>query len=267
MSRFLKSLMLTCALGAGGLSLSACVTPIPEYVPLSGPARAALTSTEVVAPIRQSEIYIYVAPVNTGGQGGLIGALVAAGIEAGNTSAAEEAVKPARDAVIDFNFDETLRQDLQTSLSAVDFLKVDGVRVVKDVSIASINPAISDSPRDAVLLTAADYQFSSDGSSVTVTLLANLFASSPTMDAFKPAKGGNTKDLSSAGNALYRGKFIAMVPLDVSTGKRETNIAAWSADGGAKLRKALNDGSAEVTGKLARDIQQPPPPVLPAPAK
>ncbi|MBX3480191.1 MAG: hypothetical protein KF842_07315 [Caulobacter sp.] len=267
MSRFLKSLALTCALGAGGMSLSACVTAVPEYVPLSGAAREALTSTEVVAPIRQSEIYIYVAPVNTGGQGGLIGALVAAGIEAGNASAAEEAVKPARDAIIDFNFDETLRQDLQSSLSQVSFLKVDGVRVVKDISLASINGSITNSPRDAVLMTAADYQLSTDASSVTVTLYANLFSSSPTMDAFKPAKGGDAKNVSGVGNALYRGKFIAMIPLDTPTGKRETNVAAWSADGGAKLRKALAQGSAEVAGKLARDIQQPPPPVLPAPAK
>jgi len=255
--------MLACALGAGAMGLTACVTPIPEHVPLSIAAREAVTSTEVVAPVRQSEIYVYVAPVNTGGQGGMIGVLIAAGIDAANTSAAEEDVKPARDAIIDFNFDEMLRQDLTTSLADVGFLKASGVRVVRDVSAANLNKAISDSPQDAVLMTVADYQFNSDASAVTVTMYASLYSSSPAMDAFKPAKGGDAKFLYAPGNALYRNKFAYVVDMPGSRGKRVDNIAAWSADGGAPLRKALTEGSTEVTRQLAKDLplDPPPPPV------
>src|SRR5580692_1676538 len=91
------------------LFLGACAG-IPPHEALPDAARDKISSTEVVLPIKQREIYVFV-PNSTAGAasgGGLIGALVDAGINDIRTSKAEAAVKPLRDALVDFDFDKIL---------------------------------------------------------------------------------------------------------------------------------------------------------------
>ena len=256
-----KSILLACAVTLAGASLSACVTPVPFKVPLATAARDAITSTEVVAPVKQSEIYVYAAPVSTGGQGGLIGALVAAGIDAASTEAAQKAVQPARDSIVDYDFDGRLKADLQTKLSGVSFLKVEGVRVSKDAFQTGLDKDIAGSKASAVLITVADYQFSTDAASVTVTLAADLYANSAALNAFKPTATANAKVPSYGGNSIYRNTFTYSQLLPAPTTVRDTNIRMWAADNGKAIREALDAGSAAVAGKLATDIQRAPPPV------
>lgn len=274
MRNFIRPAMLASVLMLGA-SLSACVTPIPANLPLATGAREAIASTEVVAPIKQNEIYIYVIPSTVGaaagGAGGMIGALVGAavdtGINAANTKAAEDAVRPARDAVVDYNFDGTLTADLQKALTDVGFLKVQGVRVSKDLYQTGLDKAVTDSKAGAVLMTVADYQFSGDASSVTITLTADLYAKDPALVGFKPTKTANAKIVAHPGNSIYRNTFTHVTPVPGVVGKREANVAAWSADNGKAIRAALDAGSASVTAKLAQDIQRAPPPVAAKPAK
>ena len=98
------------------VTITACVTPIPEHVALDPAARASIDSTEVVAPVRQSEIYVFVPAATAGQANGLIGALIDAGIDAHRAKTAGDSVKPLRVALVDYNFDQKLQGDLQTSL-------------------------------------------------------------------------------------------------------------------------------------------------------
>ena len=256
-----KSIFTACAIALASASLSACVTPVPYNVPLANGAREAITSTDVVAPVKQAEIYVYVAPVSTGGQGGMIGALVAAGIDAAVQEKAQKAVQPARDAIVDYDFDGRLKADLQSSLGGVGFLKLQGVRVTKDAFQPGLDKAIADSTAGTVLITVADYQFSADAASVTVTLSADLYAKDAALAPFKPTATANAKVASYPGNAIYRNTFTYSQPLPGATTDRDANIRTWSANGGKAIRDALDAGSASVTGKLATDIQRAPPPV------
>jgi hypothetical protein len=258
-SRLLQSLLLAGILGASALGMGGCVTVTPEHVPLSQAARDSIVSTELIAPIKQSEIYLFVPPsqVAAAGGGGLLLALIDAGVDSARTHNAEEAVKTVRDSVIDYNFDEVLRADLQKSMSTVPFLKLDGVRVTKDVTDASLDAAIVQSKASAVLFTSADYQLSNDGSILTVVISANLFANSDALQALKPPKG-DAKIKTAVSNALYRNRLTYTAPLPGIIGDRTNNLAIWSANNGAELRKALNAGSAALAAKLAEDIQAAP---------
>lgn len=266
-----KSVLTACAVVLAGASLSACVTPIPANLPLATGARDAISSTEVVAPIKQNEIYVYVIPSTGGGAAGasfgLVGALVGtavdASINAANTKSAEDDVKPARNAVVDYNFDAVLAADLQKSLAEVGFLKLQGVRVTKDQYQPGLDKAVTDSTAGVVLMTIADYQFNGDASAVTVTMTADLYAKDPALAAFKPTKTANAKLIAYPGNSIYRNTFTYTQPLAGASTKRPENIAKWSADGGKAIRQALDAGSAAVAGKLATDIQRAPPPVAP----
>lgn len=266
-----RSILLACAMTLAGASLSACVTPIPANLPLATGARDAITSTEVVAPIAQNEIYVYVIPSTAGaavgGGFGIVGALAGAavdvGVNAANTKAAETDVKPARDAIVDYNFDGVLTADLQKSLGEVGFLKVQGVRVTKDIAQASLDKTVKDSTAGVVLVTFAKYEFNGDATSLTVTMTADLYAKDPALAGYKPTKTANAKLLVYPGNSIYRNTFTYVQPLAGATTKRDLNIAKWSADKGKAIRDALDAGSAAVAGKLATDIQRAPPPVAP----
>ena len=122
-------------------ALAAC-SGMPVHEVLPDGARDRIGSTEVVAPVRQSEIYVFVPVATAGASQGLIGALVDVTIDSIRTSKAENAVKPLRNALVDFNFDDALQSDLKASLAQSKWLKVQNVRVQKDIS----NNAMAEAP-------------------------------------------------------------------------------------------------------------------------
>jgi hypothetical protein len=249
--RFTQFLLLSCA----ALSLSACVTVTPEHVPLAAGARDAIASTEIVAPVAQSEIYVFVpdSQLATNGGGGLLLALIDAGVDSARTHNAETAVKPVRDALVDYNFDEKLRNDLHSSLSQVSFLHVGDARVIKEVLPKNIDQAITDSKGAAVLVVGADYHLSNDGSQMTVTVAADMFANNTALTPFKPAKG-NAKIKSAAENALYRTKLVYSETIPGATTKRDENVPLWTADNGKALRGTLDRATADLSRRLAADL-------------
>jgi hypothetical protein len=232
--------------------------------------RASIDSTEVVAPIKQNEIYIYMPPStagsSAGAQGGLIGALVGAAIDASVDSAhaksAQQSIKPVRDAAVDYNFDETLKGDLKQSLGQVDWLKVDGVRVMKDATTAGYDKAIKDSKKGAVLIVVSDYQLNDTGTTLTVSVAADLFANNDALRKLKPSTDPK-QALSEPARALYRTKIVEMVDAPGAKATRAENMPLWAADNAKLLRTSLDTAASNLSRRLAEDIQKAPEPAAP----
>lgn len=237
------------------LLLAACAT-LPPTQPLPGQARSEISSSEVVVPIRQSEIYVFVpdSQIAAAGGGGLLLALIDAGVNSVRTSKAETAVKPLRDAVVDFDFDAMMRDDLKDSLSHLDWLHVHDVHVVKDVTPKGFDNELVGSKDEAVLFTTMDYQLSNDASALTITLNAGLYANSDALRALRPGKASSPSALE---NAIYRNTFRFDAPAPSPTIDRDQNIAEWSADHGAVLRAALKKGASDLAARLAGDLGGP----------
>jgi hypothetical protein len=234
--------------------LSACAAvPSHELLPMA--ARDKLTATEVAVPIPQSEIYVFVpqSQLATYGGGGLILALIDAGVDSVRTSKAEDAVKPLRDAMVDYDFDGSFQSDLKTSLSQVSFLHPDSVHVVKAVNYDAFDGVIAASKDSAVLFTTTDYHLSNDADMLDVTVRADLIGNSADLRALKP---WTAKHPSEPANALYRNTFTYEVHLIGAGSDRPTNIAMLSADHGAALRKELQTGESKIAGLIAADIQR-----------
>jgi hypothetical protein len=226
-------------------ALAGCATPIPEHVALGGQAQGSLTSTEVVLPISESEIYIDVpaSHISTATGGGLLPALIDAGIDSARASSAAKAVTPLRNAVVDFSFDESLTNSFR-ALSDADGLHVDNVRVIKDSSPSALDTAISASKSNVALIASADYHLANDAGSLWIFVHAAVYRS-----GVSPAASP-----SAAANALYRNTICFTVNLPQPTKNRDDNVAAWSADHGALLRSALKKGATKISQLVAADI-------------
>jgi hypothetical protein len=186
-----------------------------------------------------------------------LGALIVAGVDAVRTTKAEDAVKPLRDAAIDFNFDDLLRQDLQASMSKVQWLNVTDVKVIKDVATASLDSAITNSKASAVLMVGADYHLSNDGGTFYIAVGARMFPNSPALTPPK-ATDANAKPKSDVNNVIYRNTFTFEAKVPGATDDRGRNIDVWAANHGALLRAATTRGVAKLTELMAADIQEAP---------
>lgn len=234
----------------------ACGTVAP-YKPLPVAAVDKLASTDVVAAIAQSEIFVFVPASNVGAAtgGGLLGALIDASITDARTTKANDASKVLRDSLLDFDFDKLLAGDLKASLSQVPQLHLGNVHVVKEVTNDGMDRALDGSNAAAVLFAATTYNVSNDGDVLFVTVSAALFPRSDELEAL--TKSGNSGPKTLLTNALYRNMLVFETKVPGATGDRDHDMAAWSADHGAPMRAALTMGTAKISAMLAADLLRP----------
>lgn len=250
---------------SAALLLAGCVTPIPPHESLPTAARDQIASTETVVPIRQHEIYVFVPPSTAGATAGasfgLVGALVGVAIDASvdsaRTSKAEAAVKPLRDALVDFNFDIKFQDDLKGTLSQIGWMHADDIHVVKEVTNDSENLELTNSKSAAVLFVSADYHLTNDADELEVTLQASLFPNTDALRAVKPTKSKDPK--AAIENSLYHNTltFKDKVAGWNSASDRDRNISAWDAANGAEMRTSLTLAAKELSQALASDLQVP----------
>jgi hypothetical protein len=227
--------------------LAGCVTVAPEHVPLNAEARASLSSTEVVLPVPQSEIYIDVpaSHLSTATGGGLLPALIDAGIDSARASKATKDVTPLRNAVVDYSFDQAFSNAFK-SIAADDGVHVDSVRVVKDASLPGLDQAVAGSKSSSVLLASANYHLANDAGALWIEVHAAVY------HAGQAPAGAHA---SAPTSALYRNTFWFTVNLPHASAKREENLAAWAADNGALLRTDLTRGAKKISELIVADLK------------
>jgi hypothetical protein len=236
------------------LVLAACASQPSIHQPLSATARGDLTSTDVMLPIKQSEIYVFVPIATAGGGFGLLGALVDVSIDSTRTSKAETAITPLRNAMVDYSFDNALQGELKSSLPLVPWLHAGNFAVARDVSNDGLGKALAASKASSVLFVVADYRLSNDGDVLLVTLEAALMPNNDQLRALIPGKHDD-KTLVALSNALYRNRFLFEAHVS-ATGDRDRNIAEWSANNASAGRAALTMASNKLVSLLIQDIQR-----------
>src|SRR6185295_8053269 len=240
--------------------LSACATAV--NAPLPGAAREKISSTDVVLPVKQNEIYVFVpdSQLTAAAGGGLLFALIDAGINSARTSKAEDAVKPLRDSLVDFSFDTAFQDEFKSSLSNASWLHLSNVRVIKEVSNESMDRALTDSRAGAVLFATPDYHLSNDGDVLYVSLRVALFANDEALKAVQPADKSKSASKSAPKTApelsLYRNTLQFRTRLFGASMDRDKNMATWSADKGAAMRSTLKLGATKLGMLLVNDLQR-----------
>ncbi len=257
------------------LLLSACQATMHEALPDA--ARDKISSTEVVVPIRQSEVYVTVEPAPNsvyvpipqvaggsfaagaaaGGAAFLVGALLGTAIYNARTSQAEAAVKPLRDALMAFNFDEVFRGELKDSLSGVPWMHVGEFQVIKEGTPDSLDRALTDSKAAAVLFVRTDYHLSNAADLLFISARVSLSPHDNVLQPFARNINAMPGPMTALERSLYRGIFVFKTAAPGDTGDRGMNIEAWSANNGAAMRAAIKLGASKLGRMLADDLQRP----------
>ncbi|HEV7692001.1 MAG TPA: hypothetical protein VGO52_14290 [Hyphomonadaceae bacterium] len=291
------------AVAATSFALAGCATtttPLPASLGLSGAAREKIASTDIVMPIPQKEIFFYDQPVagagatympvytpvstgmSTGAAAtvGIVGILLVAGIAAAQAADEASDLKPLRDAMDKFAFDETLRTEMKAAVAQTPWIKATEPKVLKQPKPEEVTAAVASSAASGVMMVNTSYTINSNADEITMAITPAFYAASPDLKALTPAAqaaaqaSANSKSKSSAkpkpvsstdpGNRLYYNTFTFRTQVsNAVTGRREANIAAWTANDAAALKAAMSMGSAKLAQMLVSDLEAPSGPVDP----
>ncbi|MES2488949.1 MAG: hypothetical protein V4607_04090 [Pseudomonadota bacterium] len=251
----LAHLSRVCGAMSFALLLSGCATAV--YQPLTPTSREQIRSADAVIGVGQQEITAQINQSNitaaTGG--GLLFALIDAGINSSRSSTAEDAVRPLRDALLSYNYDDNLRIQMNDQLGTVTGMSIGNARVTKDVTDANYNAVYQASNKDAVLITSVNYSMTADFSALTVNATPLLY---PKSSGLKASSGLSNADFSSLSikNAIYRNSISFTSTLPFPSKTLEGNRDLWAANNGQLLIGALNLSADEIASVVSADIQQ-----------
>jgi hypothetical protein len=232
---------------------SGCATP--NRLPLNPAHKTGVGTAQTTVCLAQQEIGTDITRSNitavTGG--GLLFALVDAGIENSRAKKAEKHVTPVRDTLIGYNLGEVLNASLKKQLATCDWLKMGTFNVQQVPTLAGLESWIKTAEGDCLLLVDAQYRFTPQFDAIAVSARISLH----------PRKGslvGAAKVHQRLAPLVYYNAFSATFRMTDWPGQAlaaEDAVKRWAEDGGKRARAALNLGADEIARMLAFDLEQP----------
>lgn len=174
-----------------------------------------------------------------GGQFGLIGALIGAGVQNAQAKKAEERVVPLRDLLISYHFNDRLEQGLRTKLAS-DGLSPHPELTVMKAPWESVDAQHALNAPPQALVLKPRYSIDSGFSQITVQVTAQL--------VHRTLKANGRIDSSNDFARTYAFHF----PMHAS-GSPDP-VQRWTQLGGAGLARVLDEGIAQTTDMLVYDF-------------
>src|SRR4030042_368488 len=204
-----------------------------------------ITSVDVYIGLAQQEIYaeIVKSKVATATGGGLIPALIDAGVDQHRAKKAEELIQPIRAALMDYDFGRCLTEKIESELKSLTWMKINNVRVSGDISKKGYEKAFADSEASAILFVTTKYFLSPHLIVLNMSSEAKLY----------PRKGGKSVDLSDS-NCIYKNLLLFEDSVDTRPSSKQEAINCWADNGGYLTRLALDAASVGLTRMIAIDF-------------
>jgi hypothetical protein len=201
-----------------------------------------VTQNEIIAGIQESNITAV-------GGGGLLLALIDAGVNQARAKKAETAIVPLRDALTDYPFEKKVFALSEELTRGLPWLGVNRKQLNKDPSNARISVAIDESPGPQLLAITYDYLLDNDFQVLKVG--ANLSLVPKALP-----KGGKPEQRALLANADFSRLIIMIVPLEGGATKElDQNVALWAKDGGRQAEEKLDRALARLGPLLKKALE------------
>jgi hypothetical protein len=184
---------------------------------------------------------------------GAAGGAVDAGVNASRAKTAEEEVQPLRAALVDYNFDQRLKQAVDDKLQTLSWLKAQPTEVVKDPK-TKIDAASTLEPQ-LYLLTS--YSVAPDFGALHVRVFAQQLPQQPAAPVAK--KQNTTTSHPKKAAPIYRNTilFTAKLP-SLTAANNVQRLEAWKAADAetraTRIRNILDRAANEIGAALALDM-------------
>lgn len=214
-----------CGVVLATLLVTGCATR--PYNRIDADARSEIKSVDSVLIVTQSEIgsSINVSNISGATGGGLIPALIDAGVNSSRTEKAEEAIGPIRDKLIDYDFGAVFEDRLEAKFADQSVDAVKDVELLRSDDPKAREERVNSTSADAVMFITTDYKIGPEFNSVTATANVQIFPSKDSLTPFMEKPDDNPR-LKATDN-IYRNSFVASVPLSF-TGTAEENAVEFS---------------------------------------
>jgi hypothetical protein len=217
----------------GGLAAGPAGAAKNNFVPDA--VRESVPERMIHVIVAQAEIGTDIVPTRvsmvTGG--GLLFAMIDAGVDAAKAKKAEVNVQPMRTALIDYDFDSRIRATTDDALAGITWLKARSAELSKDSSTVGMLAALDASPTEQVVFIRYRYGVNPDFSSIVVT--ADVDVANRTAPA-----GEDMKKRLNNRNVVYSQVMHSVVSLPNPAKEAEVNAQTWAADNGRAARRALD---------------------------
>lgn len=179
--------------------------------------------------LNQQEIAVNVSATNAmAAGGGMLGALIVAGVDNARTKAAEERITPLRNLLIEYRFNEAMEQAIREKIPSTGISSLPAFNFQKsgfDALDAQNNLQL---PAQSLVLT-PEYFFDNKFNEMTVKVTAQVIN--------RTIKPNGKLKIKQAFNRIYSFHFILPKP-----GEVDANVAAWESLGGDLLKSILDLG-------------------------
>jgi len=213
-------------------------------------ARAIEGGRSVYVMVPQAEIQpnINISNLTAAAGGGLLFALIDAGVNNARAKEAEKQVIPLREALVGFEVDPRIQAASAATLGGLGWLDVRATKFSKDPSGDAMLAALDAGATPQLLVLRYDYETSADFSAIVVSLHASL-VNKATPKGKKPTVRQQAKYLP------YTHTFRSFVLLPDPNPKDATaNVQAWAADGAKAARTAIELGIQRCGEQLVRSL-------------
>lgn len=197
-------------------------------------------AVEVV--LNQQEVGVDVSATNAmAAGGGLLGALIVAGVDNARTKNAEERIVPIRDLLIAYKFNDAFERELRAKLPS-DGISTTPVFVVQNTSLAAIDAQNNHQSASRAFVLTPRYAFDNRFDQMTVRLTAQMVERQPK---------GNGKIKAVIG---FSRTYTFQFSLPETSDKPEENVEGWTAFGGDALVAMLDEGLRQSVDMLVFDF-------------
>jgi hypothetical protein len=236
------------------LAMSALLSACASVARLPTPAVSEESRASVVLlSLNQQELEVDKPDVGNAG-GGLIGALIEAAAESYMDKNRQAAIAPIRDALVDFNAEPLLLEQVRQNLPA-NLVRPDAeIRVVRNA--AALEDALVALGGANALVLYTRYAFDAEFRAIYVRMHASFGDVGLTRDKKGRAKSRYSSTSQKTGKVVemtYQSQF----PLSDPSGSYTPNIARWMTDAGKPITDAISAAIIEASTLAGRDLAAP----------